>query len=59
MLAHPWLQEEEKGEASLLHRMECRKMRRFLARYRWRRAIREVRMMVKVKNSFKGIPEDL
>jgi hypothetical protein len=54
----------------MLHKLECLKMRRcsrpastlllrFMARYRWRRAIREVRMMVKVKNSFCGIPEGL
>jgi len=35
------------------------RMRRFMARYRWRRAIREVRVIVRVKNSFMGIPEDL
>ena len=30
-----------------------------MARYRWRRAIRGVRMIVRVKNSFLGIPEGL
>ena len=57
-LGHPWLREERSGP-TLLHRLETLRMRRFLARYRWRRAIREVRMLVKVRNSFLGIPEDL
>lgn len=57
-LSHPWLREERSGP-TLLHRLETLRMRRFLARYRWRRAIREVRMLVKVRNSFLGIPEDL
>ena len=35
------------------------KFYRFMARYRWRRAIRGVRMIVRVKNSFLGIPEGL
>ena len=30
-----------------------------MARYRWRRAIRGVRIIVRVKNSFLGIPDDL
>ena len=57
-LGQPWLREERSGP-SILHRLETLRMRRFLARYRWRRAIREVRMLVKVRNSFLGIPEDL
>jgi len=57
-LDHPWIQERRKGP-SVLHRLETIKMRRFMARYRWRRAIRGVRIIVRVKNSFLGIPEGL
>ena len=61
--------------AKTLHKLETLKMRRFspyqeisflifivprfLARYRWKKAIRAVRMMVKVKNTLTVIPQDI
>merc|ERR1712013_292474 len=52
-LKHPWLEEGRHLvlSAKTLHKLETLKMRRFLARYRWKKAIRAVRMMVKVKNT--------
>jgi len=60
-LKHPWLEEGRHLvlSAKTLHKLETLKMRRFLARYRWKKAIRAVRMMVKVKNNLTGFPLDI
>jgi len=60
-LEHPWLADlsrEERPQRSA-YRLETLRMRKFMARYRWRKAIRAVRTMIKVKNTFAGIPHDL
>jgi len=53
-LGHSWLQQDRlQAEGPRYgHRMETRRIRRFVARYRWKKAIKAVRMMVKVKNQF-------
>jgi len=53
-LGHSWLRVEKSvvDGPKYQHKMETRKMRRFVARYRWKKAIKAVRMMVKVKNQF-------
>jgi len=58
-LGHSWLQQDKHEVDGYRHghRMETRKMRRFVARYRWKKAIKAVRMMVKVKNQF-SFPEE-
>lgn len=56
-LAHSWLRTERVQGDRFGHRMETQRIRRFVARYRWKKAIKAVRMMVKVKNQF-AFPEE-
>jgi len=56
-LAHSWLHMERVQGDRFGHRMETQRIRRFVARYRWKKAIKAVRMMVKVKNQF-AFPEE-
>jgi len=58
-LRHRWLKQDQHqlDGGRYTHRMETRRMRRFVARYRWKKAIKAVRMMVKVKNQF-ALPEE-
>jgi len=60
-IKHPWLDEGKQLvlTSKTLHKLETIRMRRFLARYRWRKAIKAVRLMVKVKHQFTGLPTDL
>lgn len=50
-LGHTWLHMGGQGDR-YGHRLETQRIRRFVARYRWKKAIKAVRMMVKVKNQF-------
>eukprot|EP00092_Neocalanus_flemingeri_P002697 GFUD01002887.1.p1 GENE.GFUD01002887.1~~GFUD01002887.1.p1 ORF type:complete len:339 (+),score=130.30 GFUD01002887.1:140-1156(+) len=61
-LNHPWLEQDPRHPGlsdRTLHKLETLRMRRFMARYRWKKAIKAVRMMVKVKNQLAGFPHDL
>jgi len=53
-LGHRWLHVDRSEVDGMRreHRMETRRMRRFVARYRWKKAIKAVRMLVKAKNQF-------
>jgi len=60
-LQHSWLSQlsTQQQTTRSAYRLETMRMRRFLARYRWRKVIKAVRTMVKVKNTFAGLPEAL
>jgi len=59
-LGHSWLRQAKEDEpdqgyqhGKLTHKiLETKRMRKFMARHRWRKAIRAVRMQVRVKAAF-------